>query len=53
MPWAALQALVEPHYSKGETGRKLVGLGIMLRVDFLVFSVLGKKVEKCAFYAAF
>ena len=35
MPWAELQALAEPHYSKGETGRKPVGLGIMLRVYFL------------------
>jgi IS5 family transposase len=35
MPWAELQALVEPHYSKGETGRKPVGLDIMLRVYFL------------------
>jgi len=29
-------ALVEPHYSKGETGRKPVGLAIMLRVYFLL-----------------
>jgi IS5 family transposase len=35
MPWAELQALVEPHYSKGETDRKPVGLDIMLRVYFL------------------
>jgi IS5 family transposase len=35
MPWAELQGLIEPHYSKGETGRKPVGLGIMLRVYFL------------------
>ena len=35
MPWVELQALVEPYYSKGETGRKPVGLGIMLRVYFL------------------
>jgi len=35
MPWAKLLALVAPHYSKGETGRKPVGLGIMLRVYFL------------------
>jgi|ERR1039457_7206695 IS5 family transposase len=35
MPWAELQALVEPHYSKGETGRKPVGLAILLRVYFL------------------
>jgi hypothetical protein len=35
VPWAALMALVEPHYPKGETGRKPVGLEIMLRVYFL------------------
>jgi hypothetical protein len=35
MPWAELLALVEAHYSKGETGRKPVGLAIMLRVYFL------------------
>lgn len=35
MPWAELLALVKPHYSKGEQGRKPVGLGIMLRVYFL------------------
>ena len=35
MPWAELVALIEPHYPKGETGRKPVGLGIMLRVYFL------------------
>ena len=35
MPWAELLALVAPHYSKGEIGRKPVGLEIMLRVYFL------------------
>ena len=35
MPWAELLALVAPYYSKGETGRKPVGLAIMLRVYFL------------------
>jgi hypothetical protein len=30
-----LFSLVEPHYSKGETGRKPVGLAIMLRVYLL------------------
>jgi len=35
VPWAELQALVEPHYPKGENGRPPVGLGIMLRVYFL------------------
>src|SRR6266567_7150499 len=35
MPWAELLALVSPHYSKGETGRKPVGVEIMLRIYFL------------------
>ncbi len=35
MPWCELPALVAPHYSKGEMGRKPVGLDIMLRVYFL------------------
>jgi IS5 family transposase len=35
MPWDELISLVAPHYSKGETGRKPVGLPIMLRVYFL------------------
>ena len=35
MPWSELLALVAPQYAKGETGRKPVGLEIMLRVYFL------------------
>src|SRR5882757_6432422 len=35
VPWAELQALVAPHYPKGENGRPPVGLGIMLRMYFL------------------
>jgi IS5 family transposase len=35
MPWAELLSLVEPHYPKGEQGRKPVGIEIMLRVYFL------------------
>jgi IS5 family transposase len=35
VPWAELQALVEPHYPKGENGRPAMGLSIMLRVYFL------------------
>src|SRR6266699_3687102 len=31
VPWAELQALVEPHYPKGENGRPPVGLSIVLR----------------------
>ncbi len=32
MPWAELLTLVAPHSSKGEMGRKPIGLDIMLRV---------------------
>src|SRR5258707_4019834 len=35
VPWAELQALIEPHYPQGENGRPPVGLSIMLRVHFL------------------
>src|SRR5258708_11628067 len=35
VPWAELQALVEPHYPKGENGRPPVGVSIMLRVYFV------------------
>ena len=35
VPWAELQALVEPHYPRGENGRPPVGLSLMLRVYFL------------------
>src|SRR5437660_2291659 len=35
VPWAELQALIEPHYPKGENGRPPVGMSIMLRVYFL------------------
>jgi IS5 family transposase len=35
VPWAELEALVRPHYPKGENGRPPMGLGIMLRIHFL------------------
>jgi IS5 family transposase len=35
MPWAELVGLVAPYYPKGETGRKPLGLGIMLRLYFV------------------
>jgi IS5 family transposase len=35
VPWAELEALVGPHYPKGENGRPAMGLGIMLRIHFL------------------
>src|ERR1700730_14738899 len=35
VPWAELQALVEPHYPTGENGRPPAGLSLMLREYFL------------------
>jgi IS5 family transposase len=35
MPWAELVGLVAPYYAKGETGRKPLGLGMMLRLYFV------------------
>ena len=35
MPWAELLGLVAPHCSKGEMGRKPMGVTITLRVHFL------------------
>jgi transposase, IS5 family len=54
MPWAELNTLVEPHYSKGETGRKPVGLTLMLRVYFLQqwFSLSDPAVEDALYESA-
>jgi transposase, IS5 family len=35
VPWAALVALVSPHYPKGATGRPPMGIEVMLRVHYL------------------
>ncbi len=35
VPWAELEALVEPHYARAGRGRQPVGLAIMLRVYFV------------------
>jgi IS5 family transposase len=35
VPWAELQALIEPHYAKAGNGRRPVGLSILLRIYFL------------------
>jgi hypothetical protein len=35
VPWAALVALIDPHYPKGKNGRPPVGLERMLRLYFL------------------
>ena len=35
VPWAALLALIEPHYPKAGNGRRPYRLGVMLRIYFL------------------
>lgn len=35
VPWAALEALLAPYYSKGKTGRPPFGLVTMLRIHFM------------------
>jgi IS5 family transposase len=35
VPWAELQALIEPHYAKAGNWRRPVGLSILLRIYFL------------------
>ena len=35
VPWAELEALIEPYYPKAGKGRQPVGLSIMLRIYFL------------------
>ncbi len=35
VPWRELEALVAPHYPKGENGRPPVGVKVMLRIDFV------------------
>jgi IS5 family transposase len=35
IPWSRLQALIEPHYPKGETGRPPMPLTAMLRIYFM------------------
>ena len=32
VPWAALSALIEPHYPSGERGRPPIGIERMLRI---------------------
>ncbi|MCA3411987.1 MAG: transposase, partial [Roseomonas sp.] len=35
VPWAALSALIEPHYPSGERGRPPIGIERMLRIYFM------------------
>jgi IS5 family transposase len=50
MPWADLLVLVAAHSSKGEMGRKPVGLDIMLRVYFLQWFALSDPGVEDALY---
>src|SRR5450631_2031236 len=51
VPWAELEALVEPHYPRAGNGRRPVGLSIMLRTHFMQqwFNLSDPGVEE-AFY---
>jgi transposase, IS5 family len=51
VPWAELEALVEPHYPKAGNGRRPVGLSILLRTYFMQqwFNLSDPGVEE-AFY---
>ena len=35
VPWAELEALVQPYYPKGENGHPPMGLSVTLRIHFL------------------
>jgi IS5 family transposase len=37
VPWAELEALIEPYYPKAGKVRRPVGLTTMLRIDFLQY----------------
>jgi len=54
VPWAQLQALVEPHYAKAGNGRRPVGLAIMLRTYFLQqwFNLSDPGVEEALYESA-
>jgi IS5 family transposase len=54
VPWAELEALVEPHYPKAGSGRRPVGLPIMLRVYFVQqwFNLSDPGVEEALYESA-
>ena len=54
VPWAELEALVEPHYPKAGNGRRPVGLSIMLRTYFmqLWFNLSDPGVEEALYESA-
>ena len=51
IPWAALVAVVKPHYSEGRRGRKPVGIERMLRMYFLQlwFNLSDEGVEEAVY----
>jgi hypothetical protein len=54
VPWAELQALVEPYYPKTGNGRRPVGLSIMLRTYFMQqwFNLSARGVEEAYYESA-
>src|SRR5260370_8389150 len=54
VPWAELEALVEPRYPKAASGRRPVGLAIMLRVYFVQqwFNLSDPGVEEALYESA-
>jgi len=54
VPWAELEALVEPHYPKAGNGRRPVGLQIMLRTYFMQqwFNLSDPGVEEALYESA-
>jgi IS5 family transposase len=54
VPWAELEALVEPHYPKAGNGRRPVGLSIMLRTYFMQqwFNLSDPGVEEALYESA-
>src|SRR5258707_15836062 len=54
VPWAELEALVEPRYPKADSGRRPVGLAIMLRVYFVQqwFNLSDHGVEEALYESA-
>jgi len=54
IPWAELEALVEPRYPKAGSGRRPVGLAIMLRVYFVQqwFNLSDPGVEEALYESA-
>ena len=52
MPWAALCAVIEPHYPKAGNGRRPIGLERMLRIHLLQhwFNLADNAVEEALYF---